>query len=64
MSRMSFVDFNELRDVGVFRDDVQYERGMLIAPDGTRCLPALTIRRAVLPSRQRAWANDCAMECW
>ncbi|HEY5806407.1 MAG TPA: acetyl-CoA hydrolase/transferase C-terminal domain-containing protein, partial [Povalibacter sp.] len=35
MHRMSFVDFNELRDVGVFRDDVQYERGMLIAPDGT-----------------------------
>lgn len=29
MSRMSFVDFNELRDVGVFRDDVQYDRGML-----------------------------------
>ncbi len=34
MNRMSYVDFNELREVGVFRDDVQYERGMLIAPDG------------------------------
>jgi acyl-CoA hydrolase len=34
MSRMSFVDFNELRDVGVFRDDVEYDRGMLITPDG------------------------------
>lgn len=39
MNRMSYVDFNELRDVGVFRDDVQYERGMLIAPDGA-LLPA------------------------
>lgn len=36
MNRMSFVDFNELRDVGLFRDDVEYERGMLIAPDGTQ----------------------------
>ncbi len=34
MNRMSYVDFNELRDVGVFRDDVQYERGVMIAPDG------------------------------
>jgi hypothetical protein len=34
MNRMSFVDFNELRDVGVFREEVQYERGMLVAPDG------------------------------
>ncbi len=39
MNRMSYVDFNELREVGVFRDDVQYERGMLIAPDGA-LLPA------------------------
>ena len=36
MNRMSYADFNELRDVGVFRDDVQYERGVLIAPDGTQ----------------------------
>lgn len=34
MRRMSFVDFNELREVGVFRDDVQYDRGVLITPDG------------------------------
>ena len=39
MRRMSFVDFNELRDVGLFRDDVGYDRGMLIAPDGTQ-IPA------------------------
>lgn len=39
MHRMSYVDFNELRDVGVFRDDVGYEKGVLIAPDGTS-LPA------------------------
>jgi acyl-CoA hydrolase len=36
MVRMSYVDFNELRDVGLFRDDIEYERGMLIAPDGTQ----------------------------
>lgn len=39
MHRMSYVDFNELREVGLFRQDVQYERGMLVAPDGSR-LPA------------------------
>jgi acyl-CoA hydrolase len=39
MNRMSFVDFIELREVGLFRDDVEYDRGMLIAPDGTQ-LPA------------------------
>jgi acyl-CoA hydrolase len=39
MNRMSYVDFNELREVGVFRDDVQYERGTLIAPNGA-LLPA------------------------
>jgi hypothetical protein len=39
MNRMSYADFNELRDVGVFRDEVQYERGSLIAPDGS-ALPA------------------------
>lgn len=36
MRRMSFVDFDELRDVGLFRDDVEFERGMLICPDGTQ----------------------------
>jgi acyl-CoA hydrolase len=35
MNRMSYADFHELRDVGVFRDDVQYERGVMITPDGT-----------------------------
>lgn len=34
MVRMSFVDFNELRDVGLFKEDIEFERGMLIAPDG------------------------------
>ena len=34
MVRMSYADFNELRDVGLFRDDIDYERGMLIAPNG------------------------------
>jgi hypothetical protein len=33
---MSFVDFHEFRDVGLFRDDVEYDRGMLVAPDGTQ----------------------------
>jgi len=36
MVRMSYVDFNELRDVGLFKDDIEFERGMLIAPDGTQ----------------------------
>ncbi len=36
MRRMSFVDFHEFRDVGLFRDDCEYDRGMLIAPDGTQ----------------------------
>lgn len=36
MRRMSFVEFNEFREIGLFREDVEYERGMLIAPDGTR----------------------------
>lgn len=36
MRRMSFVDFNEFRDVGLFREDVEFERGMLICPDGTQ----------------------------
>ncbi|HET9447143.1 MAG TPA: acetyl-CoA hydrolase/transferase C-terminal domain-containing protein, partial [Steroidobacteraceae bacterium] len=36
MRRMSFVDFHEFRDVGLFREDVEYDRGMLVAPDGTQ----------------------------
>ena len=34
MNRMSFVDFNELREIGVFRDEVEYDRGMLSVCDG------------------------------
>jgi acyl-CoA hydrolase len=36
MRRMSFADFDEFRDVGLFRDDIEFERGMLICPDGTQ----------------------------
>ncbi|MFO7303936.1 MAG: acetyl-CoA hydrolase/transferase C-terminal domain-containing protein [Gammaproteobacteria bacterium] len=38
MRRMSFADFDELREVGLFRDDIEFESGMLIRPDGTRIL--------------------------
>lgn len=34
MSRMSYADFQEFREVGLFRDDVEYDRGVLITPDG------------------------------
>jgi acyl-CoA hydrolase len=34
MNRMSFADFQEFREVGLFRDDVEYDRGVLITPDG------------------------------
>ena len=64
MSRMSFVDFNELRDVGVFRDDVEYDRGMLITPDGEQIRanfddPAAARRT----SRSAASASACATAC-
>ncbi|MGH8187386.1 MAG: acetyl-CoA hydrolase/transferase C-terminal domain-containing protein [Steroidobacteraceae bacterium] len=36
MRRMSFVDFHEFRDVGLFRDDVEYDRGVLVGPDGAQ----------------------------
>jgi acyl-CoA hydrolase len=36
MRRMSFVDFHEFRDVGLFRDDVEYDRGVLVTPEGTQ----------------------------
>ena len=36
MRRMSFADFHEFRDVGLFREDVEYDRGMLITPIGTQ----------------------------
>lgn len=32
--RLSYVDFQELRDVGVLREDVRFENGMLISPAG------------------------------
>ncbi|MBM0104467.1 acetyl-CoA hydrolase [Steroidobacter sp. S1-65] len=34
MSRMSYADFQEFREIGLFRDDVEYDRGVLITPDG------------------------------
>src|SRR5687768_13908905 len=36
MNRMSFADFQEFREVGLFRDDVEYDRGVLVTPDGTQ----------------------------
>jgi acyl-CoA hydrolase len=36
VNRLSYADFNEFRDVGLFRDDVHYEKGMLVAPGGVR----------------------------
>jgi acyl-CoA hydrolase len=54
MRRMSFVDFNELRDVGLFNQDVEFERGMLICPDGTQ------VRASFESSEQRtAIAERC-----
>lgn len=34
MNRMSFADFHELRDAGLFRDDVEYDRGVLSTCEG------------------------------
>jgi acyl-CoA hydrolase len=48
MVRMSYADFNELRDVGFFRDEVEYERGMLITADGRQ------IRASFETAEQRA----------
>jgi acyl-CoA hydrolase len=36
VNRLSYADFNEFRDVGLFRDDVHYDKGMLVAPNGVR----------------------------
>lgn len=47
MRRMSYADFHEFRDVGLFREDVEYDRGMLVAPDGTQ------IRASFNDPRQR-----------
>ena len=52
MRRMSFVDFNELRDVGLFREDVEFERGMLICPDGTQ------VRASFETTEQRAAISE------
>lgn len=38
MNRMSYADFNEFREVGLFRPEVRYEQGVLIAPDGSQLL--------------------------
>ena len=54
MNRMSFVDFNELRDVGLFRDEVEYERGMLIAPDGAQLNASFDE-----PAHREAIARSC-----
>ena len=35
MNRISYADFQEFREIGLFRDDVEYDRGVLITPDGT-----------------------------
>lgn len=32
--RLSFVDYQELKEVGVFREGVGFENGLLVAPDG------------------------------
>lgn len=32
--RLSYVDYQELRDVGFLRDDVRFENGMLVTPEG------------------------------
>jgi acyl-CoA hydrolase len=57
MRRMSFADFHEFRDAGLFRDDVEYERGMLITADGRE------IRATFDDPEQRALiARDCLGE--
>jgi acyl-CoA hydrolase len=55
MVRMSYVDFIELRDVGLFRDDVDYERGMLIVADGTQ------LRASFDTAEQRAAIASCCL---
>jgi acyl-CoA hydrolase len=54
MSRMSFADFQEFREVGLFRDDVEYDRGVLVTPDGKQ------LRATFSDPEQRAQiANTC-----
>jgi acyl-CoA hydrolase len=53
MTRLSGADVEELRTVGVFRDEVGYERGRLIAPDGARVEASLAepeVRAAIAAS--------------
>lgn len=57
MKRISYADFNELRDVGVFRDDVQFERGALITPDGVSLIASLDA-----PGQRAALAQSCLGE--
>ncbi len=57
MNRISYADFNELREVGVFRDDVQYERGVLLTPDG-----ALAPAGFDDPAYRAAVAKNCLGE--
>lgn len=54
ISHLSFTDFKELQDVGVFREDVSYEHGALIAPDGMRI--ALNLAD---PDSRAALAEHC-----
>jgi acyl-CoA hydrolase len=57
MSRMSFADFQEFREVGLFRDDVEYDRGVLVTADGTQ------LRATFSDPEQRAQiANTCLGE--
>ncbi len=55
MVRMSYVDFHELRDVGLFHDDIEYERGMLITPDGRQ------MRASFDTAEQRAAIAACCL---
>jgi len=54
MRRMSFAEFNEFREAGLFRDDVRYEKGMLIAPDGRVLSASFTD-----PAQRAAIAASC-----
>ena len=54
MNRMSYADFNEFREVGLFLDEVQYEKGMLTTPTGER-LPA----NFADPASRSAIASTC-----
>lgn len=51
--RLSFVDFEELKDVGVLRDDIDFDNGMLIAPDGSAIAVHLDdpVSRAAIAAR-------------